>query len=1041
MNNLSLALLGPFQATLDDKPITQFRTKSVQALLIFLACEAERPYPREQLMELLWPGMPQASAQANMRQTLYRLRKLIPEVKGQRGDTVPLLLTDRQTLQINPDASYTLDVDDFAASEPLPAIGLYRGDFLADFYLPDSEAFEEWASARRAAYKRQVLELMEGETAVHLQSARYDQAIQLAQRQIEIDNLRENSHRQLMEAWARNGRRREALSHYQTLRQLLQDELAIEPEPETRRLLEAIRSGELSQAPASATPQTSPIEVEPLPKHNLPQRLTSFVGREKEITAITELIGQNRLVMLTGVGGIGKTNLCLQVGRQMLDAFSDGVWLIELAPITDPALVAKTTANTLGLRESSGGTLVAFARDSQESQPRSILQQLLDYLQEKECLLILDNCEHVIEAAAQFAKTLLQTTTGVKILASSREALGVLGEIPFRVPSLTVPAVQQVTAVTEWQQFDALTLFVDRATAVSPEFRVTEDNFPSIVKICQRLDGIPLALELAAARVSVLNTAQIATRLDDRFRLLTGGSRTALPRQQTLRALIDWSWELLTETEQMLLQRLSVFAGGMHLEAVEAVCAGDGLDLYDILDFLSELVKKSLVLARRELGQPIRYSLLETIRQYAQERLVVTGQGANFRQRHLNYFVNWARRVEPELTGPDQALWLNRLELELDNMRVALNWARETDSEAGLRLVTAVWRFWLGYHGEGEMWLAQLLENATTVSSAVAAKAMQVQGLFIFYMFKREEARRLLQKSLALYQTLQDEIEIVNSWRYLTLGHGWLESQRQLLELLPRLRNPGYEMQLAEALLWLSYYEAQQNNYEKARDFVHESEALFRTMGHLEGLADALQWSGYYAIWQGNLDSARPLLDESLSIQKQMGERRIFAGLQILGFLHLRLGDYQQARQYLQESLALTQHAGVLAASYWTYITLGYVHLRLGELAEARQIFTKSVRQFYDVQEHIGVVYTLEGFASLAVRQEQPERAVCLLAFADRRRVELHDPRPFSEQEDVDRDLAIIRQMVDKAAFDTAYTAGTAMTTEEVMAYASKGKG
>ncbi|MCA9899753.1 MAG: winged helix-turn-helix domain-containing protein, partial [Anaerolineales bacterium] len=250
MNNLSLALLGPFQATLDDKPITQFRTKSVQALLIFLACEAERPYPREQLMELLWPGMPQASAQANMRQTLYRLRKLIPEVKGQRGDTVPLLLTDRQTLQINPDASYTLDVDDFAASEPLPAIGLYRGDFLADFYLPDSEAFEEWASARRAAYKRQVLELMEGETAVHLQSARYDQAIQLAQRQIEIDNLRENSHRQLMEAWARNGRRREALSHYQTLRQLLQDELAIEPEPETRRLLEAIRSGELSQAPA-----------------------------------------------------------------------------------------------------------------------------------------------------------------------------------------------------------------------------------------------------------------------------------------------------------------------------------------------------------------------------------------------------------------------------------------------------------------------------------------------------------------------------------------------------------------------------------------------------------------------------------------------------------------------------------------------------------------------------------------------------------------------------------------------------------------------
>ena len=1041
MAALSLSLLGSFEAALDNKPLTQFRTKSVQALLIYLVCEAERPYQREALMELLWPGMPQTSAQANMRQTLYRLRKLIPEVKGQNGDAVPFVLTDRQTIQINPDADYFLDVATFTSSEPAQAIALYRGDFLADFYLPDSEAFEEWAAARRADYRRQVLAMMEEETAVHLQAARYDQAIQLAQRQIEIDNLRESSHRQLMEAWARNGRRREALSHYETLRQLLQAELAIEPEPETLTLIEAIRAGELSGTPASSAVQAIPSgNGAAKPRHNLPQRLTSFVGREKEMATITDLISQNRLVMLTGVGGIGKTNLCLQVARQVLQQFPDGVWLVELAPIADPALVAKTAANTLGLRESSDRTLIAYTRESQESEQRSILQILLDFLQEKECLLILDNCEHVIEAAAQFVTTLLQATAGVKVLASSREALGVLGEMPFRVPSLSVPDAHQLAAVNAWQQFDALSLFVERATAVSPEFQVTEDNLPSLVQICRRLDGIPLALELAAARVTVLNTAQIAARLDDRFRLLTGGSRTALPRQQTLRALIDWSWELLSEKEQMLLQRLSVFAGGMRLDAVEAVCADDDLDRYDILDFLSELVKKSLVLARREPGQPIRYSLLETIRQYAQERLMMTGQGATFRQRHLDYFMTWAKRVEPELTGLEQALWLNRLENELDNMRIALNWALDTDCEAGLRLVTAVSRFWhLSYIGEGEMWLAQLLASGSAVSPAVVAKALQVQGLFNSNPFKHEEAHRQLEKSLAIYQTLQDEVEIVNSLRYLTLGHGWLESQKELLVLLPRLRQPGYEMQLAESLLWLSYYEAQQNNYEKAQALVHESEALFREMGHLEGLADALQWSGYYGVWQGNLEFARPLLEESLSIQKQMGERRISTGLQTLGFLYLRLGDYPQSRQYLQESLALTQHAGNMITSYWTFIMLGYVHLRSGELVEARQIFTKSVKQFYDVREQIGVVYTLEGFASLAVRHEQPERAVRLLAFADRRRVELHDPRPLSEQEDVDRDMAVIRQMFNQQTIDAVYAAGKATTTEEAMAYALEG--
>jgi predicted ATPase/class 3 adenylate cyclase len=328
-------------------------------------------------------------------------------------------------------------------------------------------------------------------------------------------------------------------------------------------------------------------------RHNLPAQSTSFIGRAQEIAQINALLEQDtaRLVMLTGPGGIGKTNLTLQVGRNVLEQFPDGVWLVELAPIADPDLVPKTAAAALGLRELP-------------NQP--VLEMMVEHLGDKECLLILDNCEHLVNAAARFVQTVIQACPKVKILASSREALGMYGEIPYRVPPLSFPEGHHLPPLEMWKKYDALRLFVERATAVLPAFQVTDGNFAPLVKICRRLDGIPLALELAAARVNILTIGQIANRLDDRFRLLTGGSRTALPRQQTLRALIDWSWDLLSEEEQVLLGRLSVFAGGMDLEAVEAVCAGDNLDIYDLLDLLGDLVNKSLVIAQREQGQATR---------------------------------------------------------------------------------------------------------------------------------------------------------------------------------------------------------------------------------------------------------------------------------------------------------------------------------------------------------------------------------------------------------------------------------------------------
>ncbi len=1022
-----MALLGPFQATLDEKPIAQFRTKTVQALLIYLMCEADRPHQREQLMTLLWPGMPQESAQANMRQTLYRLRKLIPEVKGRNGDVVPFLVTDRQTIQINPDADYFLDVAVFASSAPAQAIALYRGDFLADFYLPDSEAFEEWVTSRRADYRRRVLEMMAEETAVHLQKAAYDRAIQLAQRQIEIDNLRESSHRQLMEAWARKGRRREALSHYDTLRQLLQDELAIEPSQETRTLIKAIRA----DAFASPNPATPFGKEEPeTTNHNLPQRLTSFIGREKEIVAITDLITQNRLVTLTGVGGIGKTNLCLQVGQNLLDTFPDGVWFIELAPVADPALVAQTAAHTLGLRSVSDVP---------------ILEVMLNNLRGKTCLLILDNCEHVIEAAAQLAQTVLQACPGVTILATSRESLSIPGEMMFQVPSLTVPIDKQQVTTENWQAYEAIRLFVERATAVLPHFQVRPENIAVLVQICQQLDGIPLALELAAARMKVLTTEQIAKRLDDRFRFLTRGNRTALPRQQTLRALIDWSWELLEPDEQQLFQRLSVFAGGMTLEAVEAVCADEALAVHDILDLLSELVNKSLVVARREPGQETRYRLLETVRHYAQEKLVQAGQTATFRQRHLAYFMGLGQQAELALVGPDQAAWIKRLEGEVDNIRAALSWSQSTDPEAGLTLVNNLHRFWLhGYINDGLFWLNHLLSDPDSIALTIKAKALWVQGQLAYQTADSELALALIEESLALYQHLEDGTGIARCLLQLGIIHYWRVNEakgRILVEnCLQLCRTLDAPLLTAEALEQLGFFAARAGAWSQMTAYMEEAEALYRKLGHVVGLVGLLAQVGLYEVWHGDFERAQSLLTEVLTSNQQIWD---FFPYYALGRYHYWQGEYDEAQPYFEKFLMVSREIGNKRFAYWALIGLGYIRLRQNNLAEAQANFTECLQMLAKMELAIGLgfAYLFEGFAVLALRRHEAHRAIHLFAAADKLWQPPHSPRRPLDQRDKDRDIALLQTMVDEETFSKVYEAGQLMSREQILAYLLEDEG
>ncbi|MEJ7816454.1 MAG: AAA family ATPase, partial [Rubrobacter sp.] len=413
--------------------------------------------------------------------------------------------------------------------------------------------------------------------------------------------------------------------------------------------------------------------------NNLPLELSSFVGREKELAEVKRLLEDTRLLTLTGAGGCGKTRLALAIASELLEGFEDGVWMVELVPLADPSLVPQAVASTLGVREEPG---------------RSPTETLSDYLGSKKLLLVLDNCEHLIEACAALAETLLRSCSELRVLATSREALGITGEVAWPVPSLSLPDLRRLPAVESLPQYESALLFVERAEAVKPDFALTEQNAPAVAQVCYRLDGIPLAIELAAARVKVLPVEQISERLDDCFRLLAAGSRTAMPRHRTLHATMDWSHELLPEAERTLFRRLSVFSGGFSLDAAEWVCAGEELERDEGLELLSHLVDKSLVVAREEGGEA-RYRLLETVRQYGWERLSESDEAVEFRERHAGYYLALAEEAEPELKREGQVAWLERLERERDNLRAAMRWLLgRGELEEVARLGWALWLFW-----------------------------------------------------------------------------------------------------------------------------------------------------------------------------------------------------------------------------------------------------------------------------------------------------------------------------------------------------------
>jgi non-specific serine/threonine protein kinase len=738
---------------------------------------------------------------------------------------------------------------------------------------------------------------------------------------------------------------------------------------------------------------TSPALPAPRPaRTNLPVPLTSFIGREREQGEVRALRqGAARLVTLTGPGGSCPTRLALAVAGAVLSEHPDGVWLVELASLTDPALVTGTVAQALGLREDPY---------------RPLLSTLVDHLKERYLLLVLDNCEHLVGTCAELVAALLQSCPHLRVLATSRETLEVPGETTYRVPSLAVPDLAHLPDPEHLAAYAAVELFVQRAQSRRPDFTITTQNAGAVAEICSRLDGMPLAIELAAARLSSLPVEAIAARLDDRFRLLTGGPRTAMSRQQTLRAALDWSHDLLAEPEQILLRRLSVFAGGWTLDAAETVCAGDGIEEWEILDRLDALVNKSLVLLH-EAGpdeEQGRYEVLETVRQYGWERLAASGETEEVRDRHLAWCMALAEQAEPQLTGQEQGHWLARLEREHDNLRLALGWARaQGKGELGLRLAAALWRFWdaHGHFSEGRSWLEPVLGDPGPISPAVKASALHVAGNLAGNQGDLERAGTMIEDALVLQHALGD-----------TLG-------------------------IAASLTTLAKVAGTRGDHARAASLLEEALALRRTLGDRLGMATSLNTLGIVTYAQGDYARAGALLEESLMLFRALGDKQgIALALQRLGSVAFRRGEHGRAVALFEEALALLRNLGDKQGIAIVLSALGEAAYQGGEYGRAAALLEECIRLSRTIGSREMVAAGLELIAWVTAAHRKPRWAVRLGGAADALREALGVPLYPDLRAGHAHVVRILREGLGEDDFATAWAEGRALPLDEAITLA-----
>jgi predicted ATPase/DNA-binding SARP family transcriptional activator len=1005
--SLEVRLLGQFDARRNAQPLPPLRSRKGQYLLALLILHYPRETAREWLVGTLWPESDSERGYYNLRRTLYDLRASL-------GPYAKLLhAPSPHTLAVQIEEETRIDVLQFdqyvAQGHPAAlkaAVALYRGPLLEG-------CSEAWIMTERVARERSYLHALETLAEEALQAEDLSEAIGYLRQSIVTDPFRESAQRRLMETLARRGDYAAATLAYREFRLLLRREINTEPAAETVALFQRLRQ-EAQESFQTESPVPSParsLAVEPR-RPGLPLPLNSFIGREEERLRLSTILRTNRLLTLVGAGGCGKTRLALQTAREREQEYGDICW-VELAAVSDPGLVWGALATALNITEEAGAT---------------VRETVCRTLQGRRCLLILDNCEHLLNPVGQMVSLLLQNCPPVRILATSREPLALTGEVTWRVASLSTPEwrpsrsqrrLDHTLTLSELIQYEAVRLFAERAASAAPRFALTEENVHTVARLCCRLDGIPLAIELAASRVGGLTTEQIESRLKDRFRFLRWNRRDLLPRQQTLRALIDWSYDLLTEAERTLFRRLSVFVGGWTLAAAEAACNDEcemmndeftpapdsvlntqnsALPIHhssfrihhsDVLELLSRLVDKSLVVFEgEEVG---RYRMLETIRQYALERLCEAGEERETRDSHGAYCLTLAKEANSDRSGDLTLSWLNTLEQEQDNLRAALQNAGSPESLLDFSL--HLYWFWnlRGYWDEGRGWLERALQMYPR-ADALRAKGLNGAGILAWRQGDYATAKSQLQESLDIYQQLQDRAATATA-----------------------LGNLGLVL-------------CDQGEYAAARRCHAKSLEIDREVGNLPNVAARLTNLGLVTMYEGDFEEARRFQDEGIALYRELGHKRGLANSLVnRGLLALREADYSKAWQCNEECVALCRELSLKSALAYALHGLGLAAFQQKRFTEASSSYRESLLLRRELSDRRGLTDSLSCIADLLFVLGKSVDAARLLGTAERLHEEIGASLSPAERADVEESQNALRETMGTEAFQRAREEGRAM--------------
>ncbi|MBN1937529.1 MAG: hypothetical protein JW934_22920 [Anaerolineae bacterium] len=1066
MARLSLSLLGPPLIALDGQPVQVGRHKAI-ALLAYLALD-QRPHSRDALATMFWPDLDQSAARAELRRTLSLLNRTLGsqwlavdrETAAWASETDVWLDVEALRGQVAACAAHGHPPDDLCpACIPLlaQAVELYRDGFLAGFTLPDAPAFDEWQFFEGEGLRDQAASALQRLARWHEGQQAYDVAIPYARRWLALDPTHEPAQRTLMTLYARAGQRAAALRQYAECERLLAQELGITPDGETAQLYQAIRERR-EDLSGFGKPDRS------VRQHNLPVQITSFVGRGRELAALGRLLAnpEVRLLTVVGAGGMGKTRLALEAAQTALSGYPAGAWLVELAPLPaatgdDDPTIPRAVAAALGVQEQPGRCL----------------------------LLVLDNCEHVLAGAAHLVALLLARCPELAVLATSREPLCIAGEHLVDLSGMDLPAAQDLSGFPKPDrsvvEYDAVRLFAQRAAAVRPGFALDEANTPLAVEVCRRLDGMPLAIELAAARLHTLSLPDLARHLDHRFRLLTGGSRAALPRQQTLRNTIEWSYDLLTPAEQTLFDRLSVFAGSFSLQGAEAVCSGQGIAREEVLALLIGLVDRSLAGQVEGPDGTTLYRLLETLRIYGEERLAERGEGEAFAARHAWYTVSLAEELEPVLWAHERETIAarRRLDAEAENLAAAMRWAlARGQAEVALRLGGALywWTFMRANNEQYAAWLDTALAQGPDVAPLFRAKALWVVSVYHLNWGHQAEAlasaqamleaarasgdlrwtgralaelastaantgdraraRACHHESLQIARQCDDRLMIATEMIFLA-GYEPPARRRAILEELlpqaPHCVKPFVHRSLATMLLFLGDLDGAQAHYEAAAAGCAEQ-------GDQAHQGIILAFMGHVAYGRAEYPSARQYYEQSHALFVASGLAWAAGRTQQhLGDVALALGEQAQAERHHRQALARYEEA----QAYWmveraeiggcwgipvSLQILGDMALARGSTGEARDRYRQAVRRGIDQPYPDLHLHLLLGPARLLAREGQREQAVALAALAQ------HHPESIQETRDkAGLLLDALRAEMDANVFDAAQERGRARDLDQTV--------